>query len=349
MNPSSQTEWKSNALSFAKHPAQITAVARRALLIASATKTTSLTITMPMMSKLSSPKTILVTDKDSLFAKSSAQVAISVRPQVVSPKSCELKLGRRRPYRLMGRFSKEEKCSVEAMAEAAALSVNEYIRAMALGENYTPPNSAELVSSLLALSRELTAQGNNINQIAKHMNGGKASPPAAAETEGATIAAVSAEVTSVAEERAAAKVAHAIKASALKVFGVGAKQFDAAASEPNGQTLLAASDFVRAWADEDVSTKHSRNRLIQKLYGDNLPQIEAMVAEGKKIQYIATKLNESTDCRDPETGRPFSWTPNFLLRGAVLNNSKLPLDSFVANRTTTDKIAGKRKQKNLEL
>jgi hypothetical protein len=181
MNPSSQNEWKLNALSFAKHPAQITAVARRALLIASATKTTSLTITMPMVSKLSSPRNILVTDKDSLFAKSSAQVAISVRPQVVSPKSCELKLGRRRPYRLMGRFSKEEKEGVEAKAEAAALSVNEYIRAKALGETYTPPNSVELVRALLALSRELTAQGNNINQIAKHMNGGKASP---AEAEG---------------------------------------------------------------------------------------------------------------------------------------------------------------------
>ena len=81
----------------------------------------------------------------------------------------------------MGRFSKDEKESVEARAAAAGLSVNEYIRATSMGDSYTPPNPADLVRALLDVRRELTAQGNNLNQIAKQTNTGAAS---AAEAEG---------------------------------------------------------------------------------------------------------------------------------------------------------------------
>lgn len=102
--------------------------------------------------------------------KARAQVAPLVRPQVVSPKSCELKLGRYRPYRLMGRFSEEEKASVETKAAAASLSVNEYIRATVLGPDYKPPVDPEWTKALLASNRELTRQGNNLNQIAHRRN-----------------------------------------------------------------------------------------------------------------------------------------------------------------------------------
>lgn len=81
----------------------------------------------------------------------------------------------------MGRFSQTERELVEAKAKAAGLSVNELIRATTLGADYRPPLNPELVRALLALNRELTAQGNNLNQIAKHLNGGRATE-AEAET-----------------------------------------------------------------------------------------------------------------------------------------------------------------------
>jgi hypothetical protein len=138
----------------------------------------TLSMTMP---RAALSAAILLQGGSTFFSKSSAQVAPLVRPQVVSPKSCELKLGRQRPYRLMGRFSKEEKECVETKAIAAGLSVNEYIRATSLGPDYKPRPDRDLVLALLATNRELTAQGNNLNQIAKHMNNGTALP---AEAEG---------------------------------------------------------------------------------------------------------------------------------------------------------------------
>ncbi|MDE1902117.1 MAG: plasmid mobilization relaxosome protein MobC [Alphaproteobacteria bacterium] len=110
-----------------------------------------------------------VTDEP-YFAKSYAQVATSVRPQVVRPKSGELKLGRHRPHRLMGRFSDDEKETVEAKAKAANLSLNEYIRAVSLGGDYKAPHDPEWTKALLAANRELTRQGTNLNQIAHKRN-----------------------------------------------------------------------------------------------------------------------------------------------------------------------------------
>jgi hypothetical protein len=115
--------------------------------------------------------------------KSFAQVETLVRPQVVRPKSCELKLrGRSRPYRLMGRFSEAEKGTVIVKAKAAGLSVNEYIRASILGRDYQPPFDKQFRQALLMVYRELTAWGNNINQIAKGMNSGTTTPAQAGIT-----------------------------------------------------------------------------------------------------------------------------------------------------------------------
>lgn len=104
--------------------------------------------------------------------KSYAQVEIMVRPQVVSPKSGGLKPKRRRPYRLMARFTPEERVVVHKKAMAAQLSMNEYIRASVLGADYRPPLSTELYHSLLDLYRELTRHGTNLNQIARKLNAG---------------------------------------------------------------------------------------------------------------------------------------------------------------------------------
>ena len=76
--------------------------------------------------------------------KSSAQVATLVRPQVVSPISGGLGPKRKRPHRLMGRFSKEEKETVETKAESACLSVNEFIRISTLGDHYASSLNPEL-------------------------------------------------------------------------------------------------------------------------------------------------------------------------------------------------------------
>jgi len=46
------------------------------------------------------------------------------------------------------------------------MSVNRFIKYATLGAEYDP----WLQKALLALNRELTAQGNNLNQIAKHHN-----------------------------------------------------------------------------------------------------------------------------------------------------------------------------------
>ena len=105
-------------------------------------------------------------------AKSFAQVAPLVRPPAVRPNPCELKLGRGRPHRLMARFNDEEKAAVKGKAKSARLSVNEYIRASVLGDGYVSTIDPERQKLLHNLSRELGYQGNNLNQIAKHLNAG---------------------------------------------------------------------------------------------------------------------------------------------------------------------------------
>jgi hypothetical protein len=104
------------------------------------------------------------------FAKSYAQVATSVLPQAVIPKSCELKLKSKRPSPLTLRVSENQKAIIRTKAKTAGTSVNHFVLASTLGSDYRPPKDPELVRALMALNRELTAQGNNINQIAHQRN-----------------------------------------------------------------------------------------------------------------------------------------------------------------------------------
>lgn len=114
-------------------------------------------------------------DNCHFLKKNRTQVETLVRP-AVSPKSGELKLGRKRPHRLMGRFSDKERAVVMAKANSAGLSINEYLRASVLGSNYKPPINPALHQALLMLNRELTAHGRNLNQIAKRLNSRMVNP-----------------------------------------------------------------------------------------------------------------------------------------------------------------------------
>jgi hypothetical protein len=114
--------------------------------------------------------------------KSSAQVETLGRPQVVSPISGGLKPKRKRPYRLMGRFSKEEKERVEDRAYAALVSVNEFIRLSTLGANYASSLDPELRQRFIAVHKELCRQGDKLSQIEKLLNFDPTSPEQANST-----------------------------------------------------------------------------------------------------------------------------------------------------------------------
>jgi hypothetical protein len=126
-------------------------------------------------------------------AKSSAQVGTYVAHPVLV-KSGELKLKELLPtlhttppphktlHPLGVRFSEEELALVRIKAQMVGCTVNRYIRASALGSDYTPPHDPELVDTLRATLRELLAHGNNLNQIARQMN---AKVMSAAQAEGA--------------------------------------------------------------------------------------------------------------------------------------------------------------------
>lgn len=108
--------------------------------------------------------------------KSSAQVETLVIPRAVIPMSGELKLNVKRPSPLTLRASENQKAIIRAKARAASVTVNHFVLAAALNSDYKPPRNPELIKALLAANRELTAQGNNLNQIAKHMNSSQARP-----------------------------------------------------------------------------------------------------------------------------------------------------------------------------
>lgn len=141
-------------------------------------KTASLS---PIQLQFRSAKAAICDRKDNVRqqgtkSKSYAQVETLVRPQAVSPKSGELKLGRKRHHRLMARFSEAEREIVTAKAQASHLSVNEFIRVSVLGAGYVSSTDPVKRKLLLDISRELGRQGNNLNQIAKHLNAGIAAP-----------------------------------------------------------------------------------------------------------------------------------------------------------------------------
>ena len=108
--------------------------------------------------------------------KSSTQVAPLVRPPVVRPRACGLKPKRKRPYRLMGRYSKEERDKVITKADDACMSVNEFIRISTLDDDHIPPMNPELRQRFIAVQRELCKQGSDLNRIADYMEINALSP-----------------------------------------------------------------------------------------------------------------------------------------------------------------------------
>lgn len=109
------------------------------------------------------------------LTKSCAQVETSVA-HPVRQKSGGLKPGGdSQSSRTLGvRFKAGELCAVKDKARRAGCTTNAYIRASALGSAYQAPLNHELRARLLELFRELTRQGNNLNQIARHLNAGVA-------------------------------------------------------------------------------------------------------------------------------------------------------------------------------
>ncbi len=107
---------------------------------------------------------------------SSAQVALSVEQYVVRQKSGGLKPREIKPFRLGVRLSENEHEIVVRHAEKAGLTVSEYVRVSALGPTYASSIDPEKRQQLLNLNRELSRQGTNLNQIAKHLNAGIVSP-----------------------------------------------------------------------------------------------------------------------------------------------------------------------------
>jgi hypothetical protein len=76
----------------------------------------------------------------------------------------------KRPSPLTIRLSERQKQIIRAKAQAAAISVNRFVLAAALGSDYRSPADPELTRALLRVYRELNAQGNNLNQIARQLN-----------------------------------------------------------------------------------------------------------------------------------------------------------------------------------
>lgn len=105
-----------------------------------------------------------------ILKKSCAQVETSVIPKGVIPKSCGLKPKNKRRPPVPVRYSESQLEILETKARKAGLCRSEYIRTTSLGEDYKPLANPDLTHALLLLNRELTRQGNNLNQIAKHHN-----------------------------------------------------------------------------------------------------------------------------------------------------------------------------------
>jgi hypothetical protein len=115
-------------------------------------------------------------------AKSYAQVESFVRQHVVRHNSGELKLRDSRPCRIITRLSEKERETILRQAKEACLTVSEYIRLTLLKSPSLDPERHQL---LLKANFELTKQGTNLNQIAKHLNAGTGKP-----SQGASLLAV---------------------------------------------------------------------------------------------------------------------------------------------------------------
>ncbi|MDD5585336.1 MAG: plasmid mobilization relaxosome protein MobC [Alphaproteobacteria bacterium] len=74
------------------------------------------------------------------------------------------------------RLSDTERDIIKTKAATMGVRLNAYIRAAALGSDYTPPRDPELLALLRLTLRELLHEGNNLNQLAKEKNSGKIAP-----------------------------------------------------------------------------------------------------------------------------------------------------------------------------
>ncbi len=108
--------------------------------------------------------------------KSYAQVAPSVQRQAVSLRACGLKPVESRVSHIGIRFAPQEREFIVQQAKKTCLTLSEYIRASALGPGYAStidPMKRQLLQDAI---RELNRQGNNLNQIARHLNAGDMEP-----------------------------------------------------------------------------------------------------------------------------------------------------------------------------
>ena len=108
--------------------------------------------------------------------KSSTQVAPSVQRQAVSHRACGLKPENSRVSHIGIRFTTQEREFVVQQAKKSCLTLSEYIRASSLGPGYAAtidPMKRQLLQDAI---RELNRQGNNLNQIAIHLNTGILTP-----------------------------------------------------------------------------------------------------------------------------------------------------------------------------
>jgi hypothetical protein len=105
--------------------------------------------------------------------ESCAQVESFGSQKSGSQDSGELKLDKTRTFRIVIRFTKEEREYVGSQAEKARLPIANYVRLVVLRLPGLDPERNKL---LLKANYELTKQGVNLNQIAKHLNEGAARP-----------------------------------------------------------------------------------------------------------------------------------------------------------------------------
>jgi len=105
-------------------------------------------------------------------SKSCAQVESFGCQDSGSQDSGELKLDGSRTSRIVIRFTKEEKDHIGSQAEKVRMPLANYIRLTLFRLPSLDPERNKLLHKL---NFELTKQGTNLNQIAKHLNGGTAS------------------------------------------------------------------------------------------------------------------------------------------------------------------------------
>jgi hypothetical protein len=118
-----------------------------------------------------SGKYAILGQPNTVKAKSSAQVESFGCQKTGSQDSGELKLDGSRPYRIVIRVTKEERESIGSQAEKARLPIANYVRLAIFRQPSLDPERNKLLHKA---NYELTKQGTNLNQIAKHLNGSTA-------------------------------------------------------------------------------------------------------------------------------------------------------------------------------